>query len=298
VLTLKNSRKYPVPEWEIEYAQLREKKLERNELAQFWDVRCREWVRLIKDSLGGDYHLHESEHFWLVGTEDRSTAAKILRWAEKCHARYGRTLDGIAPAKVGRIPMVVLRDLDTYYEYISEYYPEGEHGFSGGVYLYNGYGHFALSFKDLDEAERIIAHELVHAFLLGLTIPIWLNEGIAQLAEIGMTGRRYGPSEKFPSYWTERTAQEFWQGTGFNRQDEGQSHSYVLALLLTERLAKDMDRFRRFVHLARPEDAGYAALLEVYGVRLGDLAADHLGQGDWTPAAAGDRWKAQDNLHY
>lgn len=298
MLTLKSSRKYPVPDWEVEQKQLAGKNLGRAELEKYWDERCREWVRLIKESAGTDYGIHESQNFILLCSQERATAVKILRWAEKCFARYATDLAGIAPDTFGRIPMILLKDLDTYYGYISEYYPDGEHGFSGGVYLFQGYGHFAFCFRDLGEAERVVAHELVHALLLGLDIPAWLNEGIAQIAEVGMTGRGYPMDERFPGYWNERTIQDFWRGSGFNRQDHGQTHSYYLALLLTRRLAADRKRFERFVHLARPDDAGYAAMLEVYGVRLEDLVAEHLGQGDWIPAGSGARWKAQDNLQY
>lgn len=298
MLTLKSSRKYPLPDWEIEQNQLVGKNLDRPELEKFWDVRCREWLRLIGQSAGPEYGVHESQNFWLLCSQDRATAVRILRWAEKCHARYLRDLDGLAPETVGRIPMIVLKDLDTYYAYISEYYPDGEHGFSGGVYLYQGYGHFAFCFRDLGEAERVVAHELVHAFLLGLNIPLWLNEGIAQIAEISMTGLWHGMDKRFTRYWNAQTIQDFWRGTGFNRQDDGQTHGYALALLLTRRLASDKKRFKQFVHLARPEDAGYAAMLEVYGVRLEDLVAEHLGPGDWIPLGSGALWKPQDNLHY
>ncbi len=298
MLTLLKSRKYPMPNWAVEYEQLKEKKLERVELEQFWDVRCREWVRLLRESLGSEYQAHESTHFWLLCSQDLPTAEKLLRWAEKCYAQYARNLAGIAPPKVGRIPMVVLKDLDYYYEYISEYYPDGEHAHSAGVYLYQGYGHFAFCFQGLNYAERVIAHELIHAFLLGLKIPLWLNEGIAQVAEMGMTQQGHVMEDAFIHYWNSRTIQGFWRGAWFDPKNPGPRHCYYLAVLLTRRLTKDMNRFREFVKMVRREDAGYAAMLEVYGVRMEDLVAEHLGPGDWIPAGAGGRWKAQDNLHY
>lgn len=187
----------------------------------------------------------------------------------------------------GKCPFLVLHDLDTYYEYFAAYVPDGSYAGSGGVYLNHGYGHFVFSFLDMGQAEAVLAHELTHAYVAHLPIPTWLNEGVAQLCEINLTGRdhtRYDEiKESIDAYWNRATIQEFWNGAAFIRDNESQLHSYHLAKVLTSRLSRQKNGFHEFLHSAHREDAGETALNQIWGLNLADLVSDYLGAGDWAP---------------
>ncbi len=290
MLTLKQGPKYPQPDWARECSEAKRLDLKGAELEEFWNERGKEWMRLLAPSLGPAYLWMESAHFWLLSSQDQKTSNRIISWAEHAYARLTRALGDLGDGICGHIPILVVPDLDKYYEYISDYVSDGEHAFSGGVYLYRGYGHFVFCYHDLASAESVIAHELAHALLLALPIPLWLNEGIAQLAEIDATGRHPSNQEKvretIGTFWTPQTIQEFWRGESFDRQDEGQIQSYHLALVLTRKLTRDMVKFRVFAREASRLDSGQAAMRTVYGVGLEDLVSDYLGDGHWAPMAS------------
>ena len=80
------------------------------------------------------------------------------------------------------------------------------------------------------------------------------------------------------------TIQDFWTGRDFLRPDEGQMHSYHLALVLTRKLTPDLPRFRAFLRDVDANDAGTAALVKHYHTTPGQLIAEYLGDADWEPS--------------
>ena len=285
---LPSSSRYPLPDWNACAVEAKAAALDAAGLDTFYTERGREWVQLLRESFGQDYRGYESANFWLVSSQPEATCRRLIQWAESIQVRVMQALALDHTGRLyGKCPMIVVHDLDVYYDYISSYLLDGDHALSGGIYLNGGYGHFVFTFLDLSSAEGVLAHELAHALVVHLPLPLWLNEGIAQLCEQTVVGRDTTPydevHEKFDTYWTSETIQDLWTGRGFNRQDEGQLQSYYLAKLLTRNLAGDLERFRALVHEADAADAGAAALLKHYGLRLPDMVAEHLGEGDWAP---------------
>ncbi|MBL9188974.1 MAG: hypothetical protein JNK23_15935 [Opitutaceae bacterium] len=285
---LSTASRHPLPDWNACAAEAEAASLDAAGLGRFYTERGREWVHLLRDSFGKGYRGYESPNFWLVSSEPDATCQRLIEWAESIRAKVIKALALDHSGQLyGKCPMIVAHDLDAYYDYIAQYLSDGEHALTGGIYLNVGYGHFVFTFHDMNNAELVLAHELAHALVSHLPLPLWLNEGIAQLCEVAVTGRDTTPyeevHEKFDSYWTGETIQQLWNGEGFNRQDEGQQQSYYLARLLTRNLTGDIQRFRSFVHEADASDAGTAALLKPYGIRLSDMVAQHLGDGDWAP---------------
>ena len=138
------------------------------------------------------------------------------------------------------------------------------------------------------EAEATAAHELTHACLRHLPIPLWLNEGFAVAMEDEICGSAplRMESERFAEhagFWDEGTIQEFWSGAAFNRTDEGSSLSYELARYCLRSLAHDYDVFARFANSASFVDAGEAAAIDCYGGSLGGVIHQFFGAGDWSP---------------
>jgi hypothetical protein len=286
-LTLRPGYKLPMPDWDAEWKRYAALPDDAPDKETFWPARGAEWVQLLAAALGEKYRWHQSAHFWLVCAQDRATAGRLLGWTEQVYARLQRLLEGIVPGEIAKTPIVMPADLDDYYAYIGQFYSDGEHATSGGIYLNAGYGHFVFCYQDLNQSQQIIVHEMTHAFLGGLKIPAWLNEGLAQLAEMTIAGAQVTRTETIletiDSYWTTATMQEFWTGTGFNRPDEGQMHSYHLAHVLTRKLTGNRDKFAAFVREADWEDAGEAALVKHFGIRLEELVSDYLGDDDWAP---------------
>jgi hypothetical protein len=182
---------------------------------------------------------------------------------------------------------------DDYYDYISNYYPDGgEYAMSSGVFLQSGYGHFALWSGDLQIAETVIAHELTHCLVSHLPLPAWLNEGIAVNTEQRIfpylthpSMQEYLPQEmeaKNAGFWNERTIQEFWSGRSFLTAGEGNMLSYDLATKITALAAKDFETFRAFALRADGIDGGLAAQEEL-GYPLANLVEAVLGPGEWAP---------------
>jgi hypothetical protein len=80
---------------------------------------------------------------------------------------------------------------------------------------------------------------------------------------------------------TAETIQDFWTGHGFHRPDEGQMHSYHLALVLTRKLTGDLARFRAFLREVDATDHGTAALEKYFHTTPAAMVTDYLGDGDW-----------------
>jgi len=165
----------------------------------------------------------------------------------------------------------------------------GEFALHGG-----GYPHFVFPHYDqFHDLERVMSHELTHALVSHLPLPLWLNEGIAVTMEEAIAGGMHARRtvellDQHPDFWNEETMQEFWSGASFSRPDEGNGLSYGLAHLLTANLAHDFDRFRGFALAAHAADAGESAAREHLGISLGHMVGALLGEGDWEPQP--ERW--------
>ncbi|NOX69475.1 MAG: hypothetical protein GXP15_09835 [Gammaproteobacteria bacterium] len=179
---------------------------------------------------------------------------------------------------------------------MSYFYPDdGEFILSSGIFLNHGYGHFAFPFLEMNEAEATAAHELTHACLKHLPIPLWLNEGFAVTMEDEICGTQPLRMEsarlsEHKAFWNEETIQEFWSGKSFNRTDEGSSLSYELARYCLRALAHDIESFASFSNAASFEDAGESAAIEIFRGSLGGLIHQFFGDGNWSPDP--DLWPA------
>src|SRR5262249_41508680 len=146
--------------------------------------------------------------------------------------------------------------------------------------------------------ENTLAHELTHASLSHLSLPQWVEEGLAQMFEHDMTGRSLllvneEMAREHKRYWKKHNLDLFWRGEGFSRPDKGQRLSYQLAEMLLRLLCEDhrprwfgldkgpQRRFFAFLCEADASDCGEAAAREHLRFGLGELAARFLGTGDW-----------------
>lgn len=289
--------KLPFPDWELIAKFVDENQHEKNQ-DQLWSDIARSWLHSLGSSLAHDYIKTETENFILLSSKNQRYNKLLITFLERCRKRLlSRTKGIFADEGLGKHVVIAFENLDSYYDYISHYGPqEGTYGLSSGMYLNYGYGHFVFQGDDLSTAESIAAHEMTHALLSHLPIPMWLNEGIAVNMESLLGG--YPPerldrsmAEQHQDFWTSKTIQQFWTGESFFRPDDGQKLSYQLAQILVAELSTNYDTFSEFANSADWRNAGENAFLDIYDLSLGDMVANFLGDGDWSPRP--DEWPIQ-----
>lgn len=292
--------KLPRPDWDsiYRYVEANQSDLEQHQL---WCNIARNWVDLLAEHLPNEYTKVETDNFILLSCEDAWYVNALSTYLERCRKRLLEIAkDVCADDGFGKHVVIVFEDIESYYDYVSYYGPqEGAYGLSSGMYLNFGYGHFVFRNDDLDTAEMIVAHEMTHALLAHLPIPLWLNEGMAVNMESMITAvapERLNNSLMglHQSFWDGAKIQEFWRGESFSRPDEGQKLSYQLAQILVTNLSKNYDAFTNFANKADWVDGGENAFQDIYGLSLGDMVGNFLGEGNWHPEPS--LWPSENNV--
>lgn len=261
------------------------------DLDHLWCEIAREWMCLLMQNFSDDYKVTESENFILISSAGDSYNKGMSKHLEYCRRRILFVSKGItSDVGFGKFVVIMFNDIESYYKYVSYFYgaDEGAYGLSSGMYINNGYGHFVFVNDDMFIVEPIIAHEMTHALLSHLPIPLWLNEGLAVNMEASISN--FSPErinkagyQQHEDFWALDEIQEFWKGESFFRADVGQKLSYQLAQLMVSRFNESYDVFVEFVNVAHVDDAGEKAMNDIFGMSLGDLAAGFLGEGEWQP---------------
>lgn len=282
--------RFPRPDWE-RVANAVEGRL--GDRAESWNdvVDC--WLSEIGAKAAGAPGVSRSQNFRLLSSANRRHCELLLEHLERALAQILKLLPNIASDE-GDGPHVVVEfsSLDDFYNYITPPdAPDSTHGLASGVFLAQGYGHFVFPVQELNVAEPVVVHELTHALLDYLPLPLWLNEGIAVRTEDALTGSwplrmEAEQLEKHERFWDEGTIQEFWSGASFIRPDDGQHVGYELARYAVKSLSQEYELFSRFVNAAHFDDAGEAAALEHYEGSLGGLIHQFFGPGRWSPEPA------------
>jgi hypothetical protein len=252
------------------------------------------WLAHLRAALGDRYHLTQSGAAVLLSSLEPSLARVTVGFMIKAVARIEKVLDGLAKApEWGHNILVVFDDDEAYYRYISRYYAEpGEFAGSGGMHIGGGCSHFVTVKSDLHAVEPVIVHELTHGCLSHLSLPAWLNEGLAVNTELRLCAAPaplFTPQEmhaKHLQFWRSEVIQEFWSGKSFLRADDGNMLSYDLARILVSQFAGDWAPFKEFAREARAEDAGQSAALKHLRIDLGAAVCAILEQpfgADWSP---------------
>jgi hypothetical protein len=293
----------PCPQWEL-IAQCVESSAEPEHHLEVWDDIVRQWLAQLARALGEDYRVDECEHFAIVGF-DTAINDSLLRFAEHARGSLLILLPGVAAFdQPSKEVVVAFKNAGDYYRYVSLFTPEGEQGGSGGMHIRMGYPHVILQAIRHHEAwilQNTLAHELTHVSLLHLSMPPWIEEGLAQLVEHDLTRRGLLEltteiADRHKTYWRKNGVDEFWRGDGFSRSGKVQELSYQLAEILLRLLFEEFrprwfgwvrepqQKLMAFLREARADDCGEAACREHLGHGLTDLAAKFLGPGDWSPS--------------
>lgn len=289
----------PKPRWDLVEGWV-EKSHEPAAHGEAWTAASRAWLAALGPALGPDYMTVESDHFLMLAPGSE-VGRPLLGFAERTRSTLAGMLPGVASFDGrGKEVVVALRTQALYYRYVSLYFPEGEHGESAGLHVREGLPHVVLYGRQPVFLESILVHEMTHAALHHLTMPQWLEEGLAQMIEQIVTGRvplevTQEMATRHKRYWGENGLDAFWTGEGFSKPGEVQGLSYQLAEVAVRLLADEsrprwfgwdrrpQERFLDFLADARAADCGEAACREHLGRGVGDLVARFLGPGEWSP---------------
>ena len=259
--------------------------------AETWSTLAMQWLETLDQALGERYRCITSKDLILFAPIDFDDAVSIFDLAES-GLREMRELFGDLAAEQRTGPLVILlfEDDEVYSNYVSPFDPEVAFVQTAGVCFKHDYVHIAIRPARIEAMRRTVLHEVAHACLAELSLPLWLEEGITQLAEEAAAAawERFTLDSKrateIATYWRNHGLHEFWWGPGFTAPDGGQDNSYALAQILFRQLMSDHRRtVSEFVRRANALDAGESAARQVLGVGLADLASEFLGQGDWEP---------------
>jgi tetratricopeptide (TPR) repeat protein len=135
------------------------------------------WRR--ESSAHGSYLEKSAEHFRILyeGVTQQGIGDRVARVLEREYSRIGRTLNSF-PAET----MTVILYTNREFQDITRSPSWAAGSYDGRIRIAVGGD---LSARDLD---RVVTHELVHAFVAGAAsrrVPAWLNEGLASYLEAG-----------------------------------------------------------------------------------------------------------------
>lgn len=287
-----------------------------------WSEAALLWVKQLRDDLGGNFFVLQSNQTILLCDQPLDTARWLLAYAGRTEQTIKTLLGELAWGGArSKDVIIVFSDQDDYYQYLSHYSPDGEQATSGGVCIHSGYTHIAVPWQNETDAANAIVHELTHDCLSHVPLPLWLNEGVAVTLQKAIAPPPRGIAqsdqdalfsaainwnppimweelaERHLAFWNEENIQSFWAGASFHESGESNALSYSLAEVLVKLLSErgNTESFSLFLQIAHYRDAGQTAALDVLGADLGEIAGTFLGDGKWRPVrkAMVDLWKAK-----
>jgi hypothetical protein len=297
---LESSSGLPQPQWDLIEAWAQQRVPPDDEF-EFYTSAAREWLIALAEALDNEYYgTAESEHFLALAGEERMPLDVLVRGAEHCRRQLAELLPGVAQfSSPGKLAVLVLNGDDAYYAHVSHDHPEGDFGGSAGMHIRGFYPHVVLKECEASQLQVTMGHELMHAALMHLSLPLWVEEGLAQMFEHDVSGRALELDtrevRRQKNYWRRKGLEEFWSGEGFARPSKTQQHSYQLAEILMRLLLAEFrprwfgfdhraqERLMAFLSAAKASDSGQNAATEHLGFTLGELAARSLGAGEWEP---------------
>lgn len=254
-----------------------------------------QWVSLLEKVFDTDMvSLLAGSRVRLVSDGEASLANSLLDRTLSSHQRlYGMFGPSAFESTQGDVLILHFVDQERYYQYASAFYPEGEFGGSSGMQIRTGYPHIVLWGTEGYQLGPTIAHELLHLAMAHRSLPLWLEEGMAQMFELDMgsfdaIAYRSEDLSKCKAFWNEQELETFWSGEVFSRSEDAQKYAYLLAETLVRNMLaeygknswlkrKKPTRFREFVETAHYKDAGESAAKETLGKDIEQIASQFLG---------------------
>ena len=244
-----------------------------------WRALVHQWLERVAETLGSPYRVLDSGPIVFLTAQPERPAALLL---DSATSSFQRVAEFVGPeTAVDWVPLLAFSDFDRYYDYAAPFYPdEGHYAASAGLCFETDPPHIALAPGDLLQLEEVAAHELAHAHVSALPLPLWLNEGLAQLAQ-----ERFGialPSperlEEVRACWQKHGLDSFWTGEAFGLPDDRGILAYDLAYLLVKSfVTRDAAAFAALLRSADYNDAGDAACRAAFDLDVRKLARSMVG---------------------
>lgn len=259
------------------------------EYAAGWTEAECHWLHLLQADLGGGYRVHASRNFVLLSDFPASRRRAILDFCERTWGFLTGRLPSVINLALGaQTPIIILSDHDDYLAYTAHFLPAGVSAPSAGMCIGNGSVHVVSTGRESSFLQHILAHELAHSAVTHLSLPLWLNEGLAMTSEreaVGFAEPLVDAENtlRHRRFWNSNRIQSFWAGTSFYEPGDAQELSYNLAEVLVQLVGTNGTGFPAFVTNARPDDAGQTAAVDHLGGCLGSRLAQFLGPSDWRP---------------
>jgi hypothetical protein len=278
----------PHPLWSRVHAHERAE-VEPKDAEDFWRRFVWDWLSRVARALGAGYAVRESANFFLLSDAgehgDQALLFRMERMRKEMFAVYGERL--LPRGTVGKHVVLMFSDGADYARYYSRYLQDGETAASGGVCIRTGYVQIAI--PRWPDSSGVLAHEFSHNLTSFLSLPCWLDEGLAMYMEQTIGGGTHAHADKFLEsrpHWTPETIQQFWDGSAFF-STESQEAAYALSAMMFRTILTDVkptpEALRKFVLAADFSDAGAYAYNRYIGSPLEALAAILLGKADWEP---------------
>ncbi len=284
---------FPRPDWSALEATVGDDQAE-------WDEAVRWWLSEIASRLPWECELQSNDLLFVLSPQELHCGRRMLEFATACQNALTVRLPGVARFEArAKTVLIGLSDESTYYDYLAFHFPDGHYGGSCGMHIREGsFAHIiflATTPEHSATTEATVAHELVHAALRHLQLPLWVEEGIAQMFEgDAVSSARRNPTLEETlecrDFWRRNGLEPFWDGSAFLARGRRQRLAYFLAEILLRNLAAEyrprwlgfgrqkQEQFLRFLAEASAEDAGARACEQILGRSLDDLTAQFIGR--------------------
>jgi len=190
----------------------------------------------------------------------------------------------IPDSYVGKNLVVEIGNPDFYYRYVSHFYPKVKEGDEdqtfaqrSGIMCDDGYLQIVLNHQAKANLSVIVAHEMTHLFLAYYRPPLWLNEGLATIAETmfsrGRSQFMAGEDEYTdPWKWSKESFGDFLTGK-LMRNPEANFAFYKLSFMIVYQMLSEKVDLLLFLKAVKDKGDPETALLEMTGKRVVDFAS-------------------------
>jgi hypothetical protein len=254
-----------------------------------WGTAGRTWVGALASKTAGPMRVTETENFIALTMFTGELEEQFLTGIEKI---YVSVMDYLGRAgiseRLGKLAVLVFGSAEDYCDYIAQFSPEDSvTPMSGGMCIFEGYGHMALYEHEWGGLDSDFVHEVTHAYVSHLPLPTWINEAIAMRMETLVTGLPRFQLDRdlfarHQEYWNQETLTQFITGESWQIPGESFDLSYQLAEILWSKIELNLeathDEIQNLLCQVSYEDGGEAALQEISGVGLDDLFRSFLGE--------------------
>lgn len=269
-----------------------------------WKPFLRDWTNRVATALGPQGLVYNTERAIVVTDVEERDAQRTVRIIERA---VGSIEDACLPQdhsdRAWPRVFFVMNCRDRYYDFAAGGAEAGETGFldvlapadtddleceiaSAGLCFRSGYLHILVQYERDDYFPETIAHEFTHAVNTSRELPLWLDEGLAEvLAARFMYGGQYKDRfildrliwKDMAECWKRNGFDELWAGSAFTNLELSYPAYHLVPLLtinLIERCGEK--QFLDFLDTVSGDDHGEAAVKQLTGRSLDEFAESVL----------------------